>query len=112
MASGDMVGALQEALHDPPTGSQALEARRMSWSLIFDILSSTRTADILTTVKALSGDERDTLMKYLYRGMELVRTPGEAGSINGAVLLSWHEKLTQVSGTGCIVRVMTDRRVV
>lgn len=102
-----MVGALQEALHDPPTGSQALEARvsihiygdltlqRMSWSLIFDILSSTRTADILTTVKALSGDERDTLMKYLYRGMELVRTPGEAGSINGAVLLSWHEKVRE-----------------
>ena len=51
--------------------------------------------------------------------------------VNPSVLLGWHEKvsmpsgfnmdsaddrlapqLTEVAGTGCIVRVMTDRRVV
>ena len=29
-----------------------------------------------------------------------------------SVLLSWHEKLVEVAGTGAIVRVMTDRRTV
>jgi len=29
-----------------------------------------------------------------------------------SVLLSWHEKLVEVAGVGCIVRVMTDRRTV
>lgn len=29
-----------------------------------------------------------------------------------SVLLSWHEKLVEVAGTGAIIRVMTDRRTV
>ena len=41
---------------------------------------------------------------------------GGAGSEGGgqamSVLLSWHEKLVEVAGAGCIVRVMTDRRTV
>ena len=45
-------------------------------------------------------------MKYLYKGMAM---PG-TGEVSGSVLLGWHEKLTQVAGTGCIMRVMTDRR--
>ena len=65
-------------------------------------------------------------MKYLYKGMSL---PGW-GDVSGSVLLGWHEKvcqipdspiltfslthlqLTEVAGTGCIVRAMTDRRLV
>ena len=75
-------------------------------------------------------------MKYLYKGMGL---PGW-GDISGSVLLGWHEKvrrmsifhlsnvmlttttlshpslfflqLTEVAGVGCIVRAMTDRRIV
>ena len=66
-------------------------------------------------------------MKYLYKGMGM---PGW-GDVSGSVLLGWHEKvrmicalcsakdlileikqLTEVAGTGCIVRVMTDRRTV
>ena len=65
-------------------------------------------------------------MKYLYKGMGM---PGW-GDVSGSVLLGWHEKvcriprlstltffltqhqLTEVAGTGCIVRAMTDRRLV
>ena len=64
-------------------------------------------------------------MKYLYKGMGM---PGW-GEVSGSVLLGWHEKvccdcsvlcfhithllqLTEAAGTGCIVRVMTDRRTV
>ncbi len=53
---------------------------------------------------------------------------GGANEVSGSVLLSWHEKvsrfircpgspahspvqLTEIAGVGCIVRVMTDRRV-
>lgn len=95
-----------------------MEARRATLSLVLDILNSTRTTDIAPALKALRIEERDTLMKYLYRGLEVART--SHSGINCAVLLSWHEKvrtrkltqLTQLAGTGCIVRVMTDRRVV
>ena len=77
--------------------------------MVLDILNSTRTVDIMPAVKALDASERDTLMKYLYRGMERGRS---AAPVNCAVLLSWHEKLTHVAGTGSIMRVMTDRRMV
>lgn len=39
--------------------------------------------------------------------------PGAGGESSGAqmsVLLSWHEKVVEVAGLGCIGRVMSDRR--
>ncbi|KAJ9192040.1 hypothetical protein DTO166G4_5215 [Paecilomyces variotii] len=86
------------------------------------------------------GSERaDCLMKYLYKGMAgqpassgaqsparktvspqstgfsqiQARNLGEGGGGQQmSVLLSWHEKLVEIAGTGSIVRVMTDRRTV
>jgi actin related protein 2/3 complex subunit 5 len=34
------------------------------------------------------------------------------GGHSMSVLLSWHEKVVEVAGLGCIMRVMTDRRTV
>jgi len=91
------------------------------------VLNSTKSTDIPNVVKLLPAEAQDTLMKYLYKGMGL---PGW-GDVSGSVLLGWHEKvcrmprlstliffltqfhqLTEVAGTGCIVRAMTDRRLV
>ncbi|KAL1964115.1 hypothetical protein VTN77DRAFT_7533 [Rasamsonia byssochlamydoides] len=88
------------------------------------------------------GTERaDCLMKYIYKGMASpsagtgAQTPsrkavspqptgtgfsqiqprnfGEGGGGQQmSVLLSWHEKLVELTGYGSIVRVMTDRRTV
>jgi actin related protein 2/3 complex, subunit 5 len=82
----------------------------------------------------------DVLMKYLYKGMassaptgsaSAPRTPtrvtpqatggfsqvgGRPGAANDSamagmsVLLSWHEKVVEVAGLGCIGRCMTDWR--
>ena len=35
---------------------------------------------------------------------------GEPLAGNMSVLLSWHEKVVEVAGLGCVVRVMTDFR--
>jgi len=41
------------------------------------------------------------------------RNLGEGGGGQQmSVLLSWHEKLVEITGVGSIVRVMTDRRTV
>ncbi|KAL2256325.1 hypothetical protein VTK26DRAFT_1833 [Humicola hyalothermophila] len=80
----------------------------------------------------------DVLMKYLYKGMASASSaggsaprtptrmtpqqtgisqygmrPGAQTESTGAamsVLLSWHEKVVEVAGLGCIGRVMTDWR--
>ena len=96
---------------------------------LLTILNTTKSTEISGVIKTLSLDTQDTLMKYLYKGMAM---PGW-GDISGSVLLGWHEKvrvgiahitgrktdcecsqfqLTEVAGVGCIVRTMTDRRIV
>ncbi len=57
-------------------------------------------------VKQLDTDQRDLLMKYIYRGFEF---PCEGSS---AHLLFWHEKVFEEAGVGSIVRVLTDRKKV
>ncbi|KAG8923407.1 hypothetical protein FRC03_011209 [Tulasnella sp. 419] len=108
LSKSDIAGALTMVLTDPPYGPNVDDAKAITLSTVVLILNSTKSADIPNVVRSLSPDAQDTLMKFLYKGMSL---QGDH-DINPSVLLGWHEKLTEVAGTGCIVRVMTDRRVV
>ncbi|KAF9221815.1 actin-related protein ARPC5 [Gyrodon lividus] len=105
---GDIIGALSIALDSPPYGPSVEEAKNLALQTVVSVLNSTKATDIPNVLRSLSQDEQDTLMKYIYKGMGM---PGW-GDVSGSVLLGWHEKLTEVAGTGCIVRVMTDRRTV
>ncbi|KAL0579944.1 arp2/3 complex subunit [Marasmius crinis-equi] len=108
LARNDIVGALSLVLDNPPYGPTVEEAKNISLQTLLTILNTTKSTEISNVIKSLSPDAQDTLMKYLYKGMGM---PGW-GDISGSVLLGWHEKLTEVAGTGCIVRTMTDRRTV
>ncbi|KAH9039123.1 arp2/3 complex subunit [Lactarius pseudohatsudake] len=108
LAKGDTVGALVTILGNPPYGPNVDEAKNLTLQTVVTVLNSTKSTDIPNVVKLLPVEAQDTLMKYLYKGMGL---PGW-GDVSGSVLLGWHEKLTEVAGTGCIVRAMTDRRLV
>ncbi|THH03149.1 hypothetical protein EW145_g6490 [Phellinidium pouzarii] len=108
LAKGDVAGALNIVLENAPYGPDAEEAKNINLQTLLSILGSTKATEIPAILKALSQDAQDTLMKYLYKGMAM---PGW-GDVSGSVLLGWHEKLTEIAGTGCIVRVMTDRRAV
>ncbi|KAF8244846.1 Arp2/3 complex 16 kDa subunit ARPC5 [Wilcoxina mikolae CBS 423.85] len=57
-----------------------------------------------TGVSCVSGQTGST------REFGVAHTKGDGGGMS--VLLSWHEKVVEVAGTGAIVRVMTDRRTV
>ncbi|EPS96076.1 arp2/3 complex [Fomitopsis schrenkii] len=108
LARGDTAGALAAVLDGAPYGPNVEEAKNLNLQTVVSILNSTKATEILNIVRVLSPDAQDTLMKYLYKGMAL---PGW-GDVSGSVLLGWHEKLTEAAGTGCIVRAMTDRRLV
>lgn len=102
---------------------QSIKASEMT-PMLQRIFNSEGGADIL-----------DVLMKYLYKGMSTIGNsstsrssnvtpqatgfsqvgvrPGAGGENTGSqmsVLLSWHEKVVDVAGLGCIARVMSDRR--
>jgi len=108
LSKGDMAGALVSVLEDAPYGPNVDEAKNLNLQTIVSVLNSTKSTDIPGVVKALPPDAQDTLMKYLYKGMAI----SGWGDVSGSVLLGWHEKLTEAAGVGCIVRAMTDRRLV
>ncbi|KAI6028240.1 actin-related protein ARPC5 [Pisolithus marmoratus] len=108
LSKGDISSALNISLDCPPYGPNVDEAKNLTLQTVVSVLNSTKGTEIPNILKSLSQDAQDTLMKYIYKGMGM---PGW-GDVSGSVLLAWHEKLTEAAGTGCIVRVMTDRRTV
>ena len=54
---------------------------------MIDVLNGIKATDISAHLGLLGLDERDTLMKYLYKGME------QPAVFNTSVLLNWHEKV-------------------
>ncbi|PWN45790.1 actin-related protein ARPC5 [Ceraceosorus guamensis] len=101
---GDAAGALAVVLAEPPYSPDAEEAKSLTLATILEVFNSTKSSDIASVVKALNVDQQDTLMKFIYKGL------GKPELGASAVLLNWHDKLTEVAGTGSIVRVMTDHR--
>jgi actin related protein 2/3 complex subunit 5 len=73
-------------------------------NLTLRVLLSIKPSQIEEAVNSLSPDLIDVLMKYIYRGFEY---PSEGSSGH---LLIWHEKVFNVGGVGCIVRVLSDTR--
>ncbi|WVR07103.1 hypothetical protein IAU60_004142 [Kwoniella sp. DSM 27419] len=107
VSKGDIAGALNTILTEPPYGEGVDEAKSLTTASLLLILNSTRASEIPGIIKSLGQDQQDHLMAYLYKGMAAI---GQGSDVSGSVLLNWHEKLTEVAGVGCIVRVMTDRR--
>ncbi|KIY48592.1 ARP2/3 complex 16 kDa subunit (p16-Arc) [Fistulina hepatica ATCC 64428] len=108
LAKNDVSEALTIALENAPYGPNVEDAKTLTLHTIVMILNTTKSSEIPAVIRSLPQDAQDTLMKYIYKGMAM---PGW-GDVNSATLLGWHEKLTEVAGTGCIVRTMTDRRTV
>jgi actin related protein 2/3 complex subunit 5 len=54
---------------------------------VIDVLNAVKSTDISAHLTSLDWEAQDTLMKYLYKGME------QPGIFNTGVLLNWHEKV-------------------
>ncbi|KAL7411697.1 actin-related protein 2/3 complex subunit 5 [Mrakia frigida] len=108
LGRSDIPSALTSLLANYPFGADHDQAKTQTLSTFILILNSTKSSDVANIVKGLTQQEQDGLMKFVYKGME----KPELLEVNPSVLLTWHEKLTEVAGVGCIVRVMTDRRTI
>ncbi|GAA5838189.1 hypothetical protein JCM3766R1_001855 [Sporobolomyces carnicolor] len=110
LQSGDVASALKLCLvegeypYGEDSDPQIKQAKDVALSSVLSVINSSRSTDIPNLVQSLSPSEKVTLMKYLYKAME------NLGDSSGNAVLGWHEKLVEVAGIGCIVRVMTDRR--
>lgn len=106
LTRGNINDALTKALEDPPYGRNLENAKAKNIKTVVDVLNQFRANDIPTAIKSLDVDQQDVLMKYLYAAL------AKPEQFNPGMLLNWHEKLTEVTGPGSIVRVMSDKRTV
>ncbi|KAL6855221.1 hypothetical protein ACO1O0_006360 [Amphichorda felina] len=137
LRGGDAEGALRGCL-DMPVYNGADTAKEAQLQTIVEVLQSIKASEMSPLLKNIYASEGgsealDVLMKYIYKGMgagsPASRSPsnvtpqstgfsqvgGRPGSTEPtaaamSVLLSWHEKVVEVAGLGCIGRTMTDWR--
>lgn len=62
--------------------------KERNYNTVLDVLLRFRAAEVEKAVKALSEDQVDVLMKYIYRGFA---NPTENSC---GILLVWHEKVS------------------
>ncbi|TVY56076.1 Actin-related protein 2/3 complex subunit [Lachnellula suecica] len=138
-AEGALRGALESAPYGGDAAVKELHLQTVT-EVLQAIRASDMTPMLQRIFKSEGGGEAlDVLMKYLYKGMaassaraasrgsiltpqstgagfsQMGGRPGAANESSGAamsVLLSWHEKVVDVAGLGCVGRCMTDWRKV
>ncbi|KAJ5092784.1 hypothetical protein N7456_008645 [Penicillium angulare] len=139
LRGGDTEGALRHALDTAPLGGDD-RAKEVHLATVIEVLQGIRQTEMARVLEGVCGSDggaerADCLMKYLYKGMSASGSSGSknvspqvtgsgfsqvqarnvsegGGGQQMSVLLNWHEKLVELTGTGSIVRVMTDRRTV
>lgn len=136
---GALRGALESAPYGGDAGVKEIHLQTVT-EVLQSIKASEMTPMLQRIFASEGGSEAlDVLMKYLYKGMAASSTskgpnrnstltpqstgftqigggrPGGGNESSGAamsVLLSWHEKVVDVAGLGCVGRCMTDWRKV
>lgn len=103
-AGGDPVKALQLSLGDPPYKTKSESVKLASWEVVSKALNSVKEADIEGAVAALTLDECDVLMKYLYRGLA---QPGKSHDAYQK-LLKWHPVVLRRAGPASIMRTISE----
>eukprot|EP01098_Paradermamoeba_levis_P003095 TRINITY_DN1444_c0_g1_i1.p1 TRINITY_DN1444_c0_g1~~TRINITY_DN1444_c0_g1_i1.p1 ORF type:complete len:147 (+),score=37.38 TRINITY_DN1444_c0_g1_i1:107-547(+) len=101
---GRTLDALHAALENPPVGSKDAAVIDKSTALVVNVCTSVKDNEIQKHIDGLSDDEQNTLMKYLYKGLE--------SGDNSTSLLKWHSSLVEKGGLGLIVRALSERNVI
>ncbi|XP_017752354.1 PREDICTED: actin-related protein 2/3 complex subunit 5 [Eufriesea mexicana] len=104
LSQGKNAEALISVLRSAPLGCKNQQVKDNARNLTLKVLLSIKSIQIDDCLSQLDRDLLDVLMKYIYRGFEI---PTEGSSSH---LLTWHEKVYNISGVGSIVRAFADSK--
>uniref|UniRef100_A0A1I8IZ47 Actin-related protein 2/3 complex subunit 5 n=1 Tax=Macrostomum lignano TaxID=282301 RepID=A0A1I8IZ47_9PLAT len=104
LASNEATAALAALLAKAPVNARSQAVKDQALGQVLRVLMHVRGANgIESCIAALPEPLLDPLMKYIYRGFEVIQD-------NHAHLLTWHEKAVAKGQIGCVVRALTDRK--
>ncbi|CAK9809893.1 Actin-related protein 2/3 complex subunit 5-C [Anthophora plagiata] len=101
---GKNAEALISVLRSAPLGCKNQQVKDNARNLTVKVLLSIKSTQIDDCLAQFDRDLLDVLMKYIYRGFEI---PTEGSSSH---LLTWHEKVYNISGVSSIVRAFADSK--
>ncbi|OHT09063.1 actin [Tritrichomonas foetus] len=90
---------------------QVQEARDVAAQCVLTVLCAVESNKIPAAVKELTDDERDTLMKFIYRGFgeRSVVDDKPKATYDCNILLKAHEEISKLMGNGPIIRTIHTR---
>ena len=96
----------EEAKTMPESQQQKLlnEARGIAYQNVIQTILAVEKGKLAATIKGLNDDERDTLMKFVYRGFA-----DNEREKDYQYLLTIHEEICKVSNLGPIIRSIHTR---
>ncbi|CAD5206381.1 unnamed protein product [Bursaphelenchus okinawaensis] len=104
LQSSKHLEALKAVLEDPPLNSNDQALKNKVSTLVLNVLTNFKTSEIDGAVKTLDSDQVALLIRYVYKGMELL-----VDSQTSQILCAWHAQLFSVGGYGIITQVLTAR---
>ena len=86
--------------------SLSLNAQNASFDVVCKCLVAIKEAEIAGAVGALSLEQCDVLMKYIYRGLG----PGGKKNETYSMLLKWHPAVLKRGGPSTIMRAISETK--
>jgi len=105
LQSNRLKEALSAALENPPLMSEDQSAKNAAGGIVLKVLTSFKTSEIEAAVKSLSTNQQILLLKYIYKGMQLL-----TDSQTSQLLCAWHAQVSTIGGPGLINQVLASRR--
>lgn len=106
ISKGDFSSSILELIVKYPIYACEDAALKLSYlTLVNNCLVSLK--DIDTTVKQLSQEDADVLLKYCYKIMSLKQFQA-----NGQAIINWVDKIIVKYGQGAVLRYITDRKTI
>lgn len=95
---------LEYILSNAPVNTKNQATKDAAFGYFMRAITSCKPTEVDVFLNKLDIDNRDMLVKYIYRGF------AQSTDSSSAVLLNWFEKVFKIGGYGCINRVLTDRK--
>ena len=99
-------------LGDKPPEDQVKQALDVAASNVLSTLVAIEGPKLAGAIGGLSDSERDTLMKFIYRGFDEMETNADGKKVckyDCQILLKAHEEICKKSGTGPVIRSIHTR---
>ena len=109
--SGNIAEVLPQILENPPIGCKDDSLKERNAAAVLQLISSVK--DVKPEVlDALSSDQLDILLRYVYRGLGASENKNATFVPTSQCMFKWFDAIVKKGGDGCVVRAVCCRQAI